>query len=82
MNEQVLRVIAAAAAVGIFAYPFVSPAAARISAMFAKSSDPVREKMRDIEIVLALSARLAGRGLKDGVDLCQKLIDVILKPQK
>jgi hypothetical protein len=38
--------------------------------------------MADIQIVLGLSSRLSAGGSKEGVDLCQKLIDVLLKPQK
>jgi hypothetical protein len=84
MNEQMLRIVAAVAAIGIFSYPFVLPAFGKIKSLVARSTeeDPVRAKMRDIETVLALSSRLAERGVKDGVELCQKLIDAILKPQK
>jgi len=38
--------------------------------------------MRDIETILELSGRFAAASSKEGVDLCQKLIDVLLKPSK
>lgn len=84
MNEQNIRTIAAVAAVAIFAYPFVQPLFGSLwaSILRPRVSDPVKQKMADIQIVLGLSSRLSAGGSKEGVDLCQKLIDVLLKPQK
>jgi len=83
VNEQSLRIAAAIAAAAVFAYPYVWPA---VSGLWAKasrvSSDPVKQKMRDIETILELSSRFAAASSKEGVDLCQKLIDVLLKPSK
>lgn len=84
MNEQVFRVVAASAAFGIFAYPFVAPAFSRLLAWAGSTAgpDPVKQKMKDVETILTLSSRFSAAGSKEGVDLCQKLIDVLLKPSK
>lgn len=84
MNENQIRMIAAVAAVAVFAYPFMQPLFASLWASITspRSSDPVKQKMADIQIVLGLSSRFSAAGSKEGVDLCQKLIDVLLKPQK
>lgn len=84
MNDQVFRIVAAVAAFGIFAYPFVLPALTSLNAWLKKpvASDPVKRKMQDLQILLELSARFSAAGSKEGVDLCQKLIDVLLKPSK
>lgn len=84
MNEQVFRIVAAVAAVGVFAYPFIAPAFTSLRAWMNKPSvsDPVKRKMQDLQILLELSARFSAAGSKEGVDLCQKLIDVLLKPSK
>lgn len=84
MNEQVFRIVAAVAAIGVFAYPFVSPAFAGLSAWIKApvATDAVKQKMKDVETVLLLSSRFSAAGSKEGVDLCQKLIDVLLKPSK
>ena len=84
MNESTIRLVAAVGAVAIFAYPFIAPAFAYAKAWLTPASvaDPVKQKMRDIESVLEMSSRLSARGIKEGVDLCQKLIEVLLKAQK
>lgn len=84
MSDQIIRYAAAAAAIGIFAYPFVLPAFSWLKAAIGKAGkqDPIREKMRDVETLLALSAKMNERGSKEGIDLCQKLIDVLLKQPK
>jgi hypothetical protein len=84
VNDQVIRIVAATAAVGIFAYPFVAPYLAMIPSWLKsnQTADPVKQKMRDVETVLNLSSRFLANGPKEGVDLCQKLIDVILKASK
>lgn len=84
MSENQIRTVAAIAAVAVFAYPFIRPlfASLWVSLMSPRLADPVKQKMADIQIVLGLSSRLSAAGSKEGVDLCQKLIDVLLKPQK
>lgn len=79
MSEQLMRTIAAVVGVCVIAYPFVEPAVRKIVASLSQKPDAVREKMRNVEIVLALSSRLKEAGCTDGVSLCQKLVDVILK---
>jgi len=83
VNEQSIRIAAAVAAVAVFSYPYVWPAIkSAISRTSNAASDPVKQKMRDIQAILELSARLSAAGSKEGVDICQKLIDVLLKPSK
>lgn len=84
LNDQVIRVIAATAAIGIFAYPFVAPYLQGLAASFASMTkrDPAKQKMQDLQTVIELSARFSEAGSKEGVDLCHKIIDVILKQQK
>lgn len=81
VSEQLMRTVAAVAGVCVLAYPFVEPAIRSMIASIprAAAKDPVREKMRNVEVVLSLSSRLKEAGCTDGVSLCQKLIDVILK---
>ena len=84
MSEQAFRIIAAIVAFGVFAYPFVWPAVTSLIARLTSAAiqDPVKQKMQDIQTILTLSARFSAAGSKEGVDLCQKLIDVLLKPSK
>lgn len=84
MSENIIRAIAAIGAVAIFAYPFIAPAFSKAASWLgsAREPDAVKQKMRDIESLLELSSRLSARGVKDGVDLCQKLTEVLLKSQK
>lgn len=84
MNEQVFRIVASVAAIGIFAYPFVSPAFAGLFARLTApaATDAVKQKMKDVETVLLLSSRFSAAGSQEGVDLCQKLIDALIKPSK
>ena len=76
-TEQIIRVTAAVAAVAFFAYPFVLPYVQQFSFGVASS---LKQKMRDIQYLVDLSSRLAGS--KEGLDLCQKLIDVLLRQPK
>lgn len=84
MSEQIIRIVAAVAAVGVFAYPFVAPAATVMLEKLRapKKPDPIKQKMRDIEFLLELLARFSAMNSKEGVDACQKLIDVLLRPSK
>ncbi len=84
MNEEVIRVIAAVAAIGIFAYPFAAPAVSWASSLIrqrAGSDDATQQRVKDVKTVLELSSRFSSMGSKEGIDLCQKLIDVIMKQQ-
>jgi hypothetical protein len=84
VSESMVRAVAAVGAIAIFAYPFVAPAFASAKAWLSSMgvADHVKQKMRDIETVLELSSRFSARGIKEGVDLCQKLTEVLLKAQK
>lgn len=83
MNEEVLRVVAAVAAVGVFVYPFAAPALSWASSVIrqrgAAADDGTQQRVRDVKTVLELSSRFSSMGSKEGIDLCQKLIDVIMK---
>ena len=84
MNEEVLRAVAAVAAIGIFAYPFAAPALSWVSSVIRQrggtaGDDGTQQRVRDVKTVLELSSRFSSMGSKEGIDLCQKLIDVIMK---
>lgn len=88
-SETLIRLGAMLVAAALLAQPYVGSIIKSIRASISlipsrRERDPVRDRMREIAIVLDLSDRLAASGCADGVALCQKLIDTILKstPQK
>lgn len=84
ISEDMIRYIAAAAAAAVFAYPFVQPyfrgTIGSLSIVPAK--DPMKQKMKDLQALIEMSSRLSVSGSKEATDICNKLIDAILKSQK
>jgi hypothetical protein len=77
MNDNIVRVIAAIAAIGVFAYPYVLPVLRGFT--LSAQKDPVKQKMNTIQKVMELSYLFAESGTKEGVDLCNKMIDVLMR---
>lgn len=85
LDEQTIRILALVAAAAVLAYPFVVPAIQKARewlALIPSAVSPLRQKVRDIETILGLSSRFEADGLKEGVALCQKLVELLLKPIK
>jgi hypothetical protein len=85
MNELIadkgfMKFIALAAAAVVFAWPQIKLVASRGLALLPKKAPSERsdQGLSDMRTVLELASRMKERGLAEGVDLCQQLIDVML----
>jgi hypothetical protein len=82
-SDMILRIAAVVASVAIFFSPRLKQAAEAAWGWVQKPSEPKpADPGADLSIVLALALRLKMTGNKEGADLCQKLIDVILRSAK
>ena len=77
--DLVVRVIAAVAALALVAQPVVVAAWQQAQAWLAKKPVKPEAGIDDMHTVLELANRLRLAGNAEGVALCQKLIDVMLK---
>jgi hypothetical protein len=81
--EIVVRLCAALAAFALVASPALvavwKKAAAWLSAK--REASPAEVGLAEMRTVLDLAARLRDAGNAEGVELCQKLIDVMLTPE-
>ena len=78
--ELALRIVAALAALALVASPVVVGAWKQAGGWLAKRSTPAGKDstLRDMTTVLEIANRLRLAGCEDGVDLCEKLISVML----
>ena len=77
--DLVVRVGAALAAVALVAQPLVVAAWKQAQKWLAKNPAQPEAGIDDMHTVLELANRLRLAGNAEGVALCQKLIDVMLK---
>lgn len=76
--ELAVRVIAALAAVALVASPLVVAAWKQAQAWLSRRSPAGDATLQDMTTVLEIANRLRIAGCEDGVDLCEKLIAVML----
>ena len=77
--EMLVRVVAAVAALSLVASPLVVAAGKQAKAWWAKGViAPADPALEDMTTILEIANRLRLSGCEDGVDLCEKLISVML----
>ena len=77
--ELALRVVAALAAVALVASPLVVGAWGKARALLSRVTPPPADAaLEDMRLVLEIANRLRHKGCEDGVDLCEKLLNVML----
>ena len=82
--ELALRFVAAVAAVALVASPLVVGAWGKAQAWVTRRTPAGDATLQDMTTVLEIANRLRHKGCEDGVDLCEKLIAVMLasSPEK
>jgi hypothetical protein len=77
--ELAIRVVAALAAVALVASPLVVGAWGKARALLSRVTPPPADAaLEDMRLVLEIANRLRHKGCEDGVDLCEKLLNVML----
>lgn len=76
--EMLVRIAAAVAALALVASPLVVAAYKQAQAWLSRRSPAGDATLQDMTTVLEIANRLRHRGCDDGVDLCEKLIAVML----
>ena len=77
--DQVIRVGMAVAAAGLFFAPQIRDALLMLPGLVRPSSFP---SSADIQTVIDMTVKMKAAGCQEGVALCQKLLDAMLKVQK
>jgi len=81
--ELVVRVVAAVAALSLVASPLVVAAGKQAKAWWARGViAPTDPALEDMTTILEIANRLRLAKNEDGVDLCEKLISVMLASPK
>ena len=82
--DLALRFVAAVAAVALVASPLVVGAWGKAQAWVTRRTPAGDATLQDMTTVLEIANRLRHKGCEDGVDLCEKLIAVMLasSPEK
>jgi hypothetical protein len=89
--EDIIRAVAALAAVALLAAPATTSMVATIRGWLAARPRPAApvaadeteaRRLADMRLVLDLAARLKADGVPEGVALCQQLLDVMLSGSK
>lgn len=81
--ELALRIVAALAATALVASPLVVGAYRKAQAWLSRRSPEADSTLQDMTTILEIANRLRHKGCEDGVDLCEKLIAVMLaSPEK
>jgi len=81
--ELAVRVVAAVAAVALVASPLVVGAWGKARALLSRvTPTPADPALEDMTTILEIANRLRLAGCEDGVDLCEKLISVMLASPK
>jgi hypothetical protein len=90
-NEDIIRAVAALAAVALIAAPATSGMVATVRGWLAARPRPAApvaadeteaRRLADMRLVLDLAARLKADNVPEGVALCQQLLDVMLSGSK
>lgn len=77
--EMLVRIAAAVAALALVASPLVVGAWGKVQGWLARRSPAGKDAtLQDMTTVLEIANRLRLAGCEDGVDLCEKLISVML----
>ncbi len=77
--EMLVRVVAAVAALTLVASPVVVAAWGKARALLSRVTPaPTDAALEDMRLVLEIANRLRHKGCEDGVDLCEKLLNVML----
>lgn len=77
--ELAVRVVAAVAAVALVASPALVAAGQAVKGWLARPISPAEDAaLKDMRLVLEIANRLRLAGNEDGVDLCEKLLNVML----
>ena len=81
--ELALRIVAAVAALALVASPVVVGAWKQAQAWISRRTPDADATLQDMTTILEIANRLRHKGCEDGVDLCEKLIAVMLaSPEK
>ena len=82
--EMLVRLCAALAALALVASPMVVAAWKQAGGWLSRRSPAGDATLQDMTTVLEIANRLRHKGCEDGVDLCEKLIAVMLasSPEK
>ena len=81
--ELVVRIVAAVAALALVASPVVVGAWGKAQAWLSRRTPDADATLQDMTTILEIANRLRHKGCEDGVDLCEKLIAVMLaSPEK
>lgn len=81
--EFALRIVAALAALALVASPLVVGAWGKAKAWLSRRTPDADATLEDMTTILEIANRLRHKGCEDGVDLCEKLIAVMLaSPEK
>jgi hypothetical protein len=90
-NDDIIRSVAALAAVALIAAPASASMVATIRGWLTARPRPAApvaadeteaRRLADMRLVLDLAARLKSDGVPEGVALCQQLLDVMLSGSK
>lgn len=77
--EMLVRIAAAVAALALVASPLVVGAYKQAQAWLSRPISPAEDAaLKDMRLVLEIANRLRLAGNEDGVDLCEKLLNVML----
>lgn len=77
--EMLVRIAAAVAALALVASPLVVAAWSKAQAWLSRPISPAEDAaLKDMRLVLEIANRLRLAGNEDGVDLCEKLLNVML----
>ena len=82
--EMLVRITAAVAALALVASPLVVGAWGKVQGWLARRTPEGDATLQDMTTILEIANRLRHRNCEDGVDLCEKLIAVMLasSPEK
>ena len=77
--EMLVRIVAAVAAIALVASPYLVAAWGKAKAWYTRRATPQADSsLKDMTTVLEIANRLRLRGCEPGVDLCEKLLSVML----
>lgn len=81
--DLLVRIVAAVAALALVASPLVVGAYRQAQAWLSRRTGKAEDStLQDMTTVLEIANRLRHKGCEDGVDLCEKLIAVMLASPK
>ena len=80
--DLLVRIVAALAATALVASPVVVGAYRQAQAWLSRRTPDADATLQDMTTILEIANRLRHKGCEDGVDLCEKLIAVMLASPK